>query len=197
MTGLAALALEVLWSRAMIPWVGGTALSQITTVGIYMGGLFLGSAIAVPMLPRIADPRATYMRVEIVAAVLSLAAVLGLPLADPLFALFSRGDLLGSGLGSVLRGLAGGGLMLPATVLMGFSFPLAVAALDRGREERGSAALAYGFNTIGATIGTLIGGFVLVPKLGVVNGAIAIVVADLVVLIAIARTKAPALAPLE
>jgi len=193
MTGLTALALEVIWSRAMIPWVGGTALSQIATVAIYMGGLFLGSALAVPQLRRIADPRAAFLRIEMAAAALSLAAVFGLPFADPLFALFSRGELLGSGLGSLLRGLTGGGLMLPATILMGFSFPLAIASFDRGRGARGSAALAYGVNTLGATLGTLIGGFVLVPLLGVYHGAIAVAIADLVVLAAIAFAKAPAI----
>jgi len=144
MTGLAALALEVLWSRAMIPWVGGTALSQIATVAIYMTGLFAGSAIAVRRLARIADPRRLFMRVEIAACLASLAAVLALPLADPLLSAFSQGSLLASGLGSVLRGLAGGGLMLPATILMGVSFPLAIAAIDRGQGARAIAAIASG-----------------------------------------------------
>jgi spermidine synthase len=181
-TGATALALEVIWSRAMIPWVGGTALSQIATVGTYMGGLFLGSALAVRWLARLADPRTVFLIVETAAALLSLLAVLALPLADPLFALFSRGSLLGSSLGSLLRGLVGGGLMLPATVLMGLSFPVAIAAFDRGAGARGSAALAYGVNTIGATLGTLLGGFLLVPWLGVKWGGVAIVLADLGVL---------------
>jgi len=181
-TGLFALAAEVIWSRALIPWVGGTAWSQIATVAIYMGGLFLGSLVAVRLLPRIADPRRTFLLVEIGACVASLAAVLALPLADPLLSAFSRGPLLASGLGSVLRGLAGGGLMLPATILMGVSFPLAIAAIDRGRGARGSAALAYGVNTLGATAGALLGGFVLVPRLGVVWGVVAAAALDLVVL---------------
>ncbi len=192
MTGLTALALEVLWSRAMIPWVGGTALSQITTVGVYMAGLFLGSALAVPRLARTADPRRLFFRAEIGAALLSLGAVVGMPLADPLFAAFSRGELLGSGLGSVLRGLAGAGLMIPATVLMGLSFPMAIAAFERGLAGRGSAALAYGVNTLGATLGTLIGGFVLVPRLGVTNGALAVVGADFLLLVVLMRGRAPA-----
>lgn len=182
-TGLAALALEVIWSRALIPWVGGTAWSQIATVAVYMGGLFLGSAVAVRVLPRVADPRRAFVKTEIAAAVAGLGAVLALPLTDPLLLLFSRGSLLGSGIGSVLRGLAGGGLMFPATILMGLSFPLAIAAIDRGRGERSSAALAYGVNTLGATAGALLGGFLLVPQLGVLWGAAAAVAFDLVVLV--------------
>ena len=189
-TGLAALALEVIWSRALIPWVGGTAWSQIATIAVYMGNLFLGSVAAVRLLPRVADPRRLFIKVEIAAALASLGAVVALPLADPLLALFSRGSLLGSGTGSVLRGLAGGGLMLPATLLMGLSFPLAIAAIQRGDDERGrrdgergAAALAYGVNTLGATVGALLGGFVLVPRLGVTWGAVAVVAFDLVVLI--------------
>jgi len=191
MTGLAALALEVIWSRALLPWVGGTALAQVATVATYMIGLFAGSAAAAARLPRIADARAWFVRAEVAAALLSLAAVVALPLADPLFALFSRGDRLGSAGGSLLRGFAGGGLMLPATLLMGFGFPLAIAAVDRGRGERGSAALAYGVNTIGATAGALLAGFALVPRLGVTNGAVAVVLLDLALLAWVARTSAP------
>jgi spermidine synthase len=198
-TGLFALAAEVIWSRALIPWVGGTAWSQIATVAIYMGGLFLGSLVAVRLLPRIADPRRTFLLVEIGACVASLAAVLALPLADPLLSAFSKGPLLASGLGSVLRGLAGGGLMLPATILMGVSFPLAIAAIDRGRGARGSAALAYGVNTLGATAGALLGGFVLVPRLGVVWGVVAVAALDLVVLAlsGLGPTKDVAAAPAQ
>jgi spermidine synthase len=191
-TGLAALALEVLWSRAMIPWVGGTALSQITTVGVYMAGLFVGSAAAVPRLARIADPRRAFFRLELAAALLSLLAVVAMPLADPLFALFSRGELLGGAAGSILRGLTGAGLMIPATVLMGFSFPLAIAAFERGQGGRGNAALAYGVNTVGATLGTLLGGFVLVPRLGVTAGAMAVAAFDALALLLLMRTSPPA-----
>ncbi|MBL8840805.1 MAG: fused MFS/spermidine synthase [Planctomycetes bacterium] len=195
MTGLAALALEVLWSRAMIPWVGGTALSQITTVGIYMAGLFVGSALAVPRLARVADPRAAFFRAELAAALLSLLAVIGMPAADPLFALFSQGDLLGSAAGSVLRGLAGAGLMIPATILMGYSFPLAIAAFEASQGGRGNAALAYGVNTVGATLGTLLGGFVLVPRFGVTQGALIAVAADVVALLLLMRLPAPRALP--
>jgi spermidine synthase len=190
-TGLAALALEVIWSRALIPWVGGTAWSQIATVAVYMGGLFLGSAVAVRVLPRVADPRRAFVQTEVAAAVAGLCAVLALPLVDPLLRLFSRGSLLGSEIGSLLRGLAGGGLMFPATILMGLSFPLAIAAIQAGLDERGrgggrgersAAALAYGVNTLGATAGALCGGFLLVPLLGVTWGAAAAVVFDLAVL---------------
>lgn len=191
MTGLAALAVEVLWSRAMIPWVGGTALSQITTVAIYMAGLFIGSALAVGRLATVADPRRAFFLLELGAGVLSLLAVIGMPVADPLFAMFSRGELLGSGLGSVLRGLTGAALMIPATILMGLSFPFAIAAFERSQGGRGNAALAYGVNTIGATLGTLIGGFVLVPMLGVANGAWAVVIVDLVVVAGLMQLPAP------
>ncbi|MBM4015866.1 MAG: hypothetical protein FJ293_13000 [Planctomycetes bacterium] len=191
-TGLAALALEVLWSRAMIPWVGGTSLSQITTVGVYMAGLVLGSAAAVPRLGRIADPRATFFRLELAAALLSLLAVVSMPVADPLFALFSRGELLGSAAGSILRGLTGAGLMIPATMLMGFSFPLAIAAFERGQGGRGNAALAYGVNTVGATIGTLLGGFVLVPRFGVIGGALGVAAFTALALLLLMRTAPPA-----
>lgn len=181
-TGVAALAWEVLWSRALIPWVGGTAMAQVMTVAVYMFGLFLGASLGMPVSRRTEQPRRWFFRAELAAALITSAAILGLPLANPLFALLAQGSLLSGDLGGALRGLAGGLLILPGTILMGFSFPMALAALQQRTPDRGTAALAYGVNTLGATLGTCLGGFILVPELGVVPGTVAVLLLDLLVL---------------
>ena len=180
-TGAAALGFEVVWSRALIPWVGGTAMAQVMTVAVYMAGLFLGAAWGVRWVDK-ERPRARFLFLETLAAVLSLTAILGLPLARPMFHALSQGALLSGDLGSALRGLAGGGLMLPATIAMGASFPLAIAALQRSGRGRDAAALAYGCNTLGAALGTCLGGFYLVPRWGVLGGTAWLFVADVLVL---------------
>ncbi len=179
---MAALALEVLWSRALVPWVGGTALSQIMTVAMYMFGLFLGSAVAVVWSKRTHRPRHWFFVAEAAAVVCSTVAVFSLPALDPLFALCSRGDLLASDWGAALRAMVGSAMILPATTLMGLGFPLAIAALQRSSPSRGAAALAYGVNTLGATAGTCLGGFLLLPWLGVTGAALVVLFVDLVVL---------------
>jgi len=181
-TGAAALALEVIWSRALMPWVGGMAMAQVATVGIYMLGLFAGSAVASRTVETIRDPRKVFLRVEAAAALLSVLMILGLPLADPLFRILAQGPLLSGGLGAGLRGLAGGSLIFPATFLMGFGFPMAIAAYQGRGGGVSSTAWVYGVNTVGGALGALVGGFVLVPGLGILWGSVAVVVVDLLVL---------------
>jgi len=182
MTGAAALALEVIWSRALIPWVGGTAMAQVATVGVYMLGLFAGSSAASRYLERVQNPRTLFLKVEAAAAFVSLLMIWGIPLADPLFRALSQGPLLSGGLGASLRGLAGGSLIFPATFLMGFGFPMAIAAYQDRGAGASSAAWVYGVNTVGAAAGALVGGFILVPGLGIFRGSLAVVAVDLIVL---------------
>jgi spermidine synthase len=57
-------------------------------------------------------------------------------------------------------------VVVPAAVVAGYQFPLLVALLGRGRENLGrQLGLTYGVNTIGAIVGSLAGGFGLLPWL--------------------------------
>lgn len=178
-TGAAALALEIIWSRALIPWVGGTAMAQIATVGVYMLGLFAGSWVASMIVENLRNPRQFFFRVEASAALVSLLMILSLPLMDPIFRLLTRGELLSGSLGAGLRGLAGGILIFPATFLMGLGFPAAISAYRKHKKSSSAAAWVYGINTAGAAVGALAGGFVLVPYFGLLWAPFAVVALDL------------------
>ena len=79
---------------------------------------------------------------------------------------------------SALRGLTGTAdvlaraslaalVLMPATVLLGATLPLAVEVLSRlGRDERRSLGRLYLLNTLGGAAGVLLGPFVLLPRLG-------------------------------
>jgi hypothetical protein len=59
------------------------------------------------------------------------------------------------------------GVMLPATIFVGASFPLAVRVLATRPERAGAVtARVYAWNTAGAIPGAVLAGFVLVPSLG-------------------------------
>ena len=58
-------------------------------------------------------------------------------------------------------------ILLPASAGMGATLPLVTAALSRSDRSGGSVAgRLYGLNTLGAFFGTLTGGFVMLPGLG-------------------------------
>ena len=58
-------------------------------------------------------------------------------------------------------------VMLPATIFIGATFPLAVHILVPNNETTGiGTALVYSWNTVGAIIGSLFAGFFLIPEFG-------------------------------
>ena len=60
--------------------------------------------------------------------------------------------------------------ILPAGILFGATFPLASSARHRaGERAAGRVGLATAANTGGAILGAFLGGFVALPKLGVVG----------------------------
>ena len=58
-TGAGALAMEVVWSQVLVPWVGGTAMAQVATVSMYMLGLFLGAVLGSPLVARLGAATST------------------------------------------------------------------------------------------------------------------------------------------
>ncbi|MEC8942326.1 MAG: SAM-dependent methyltransferase, partial [Verrucomicrobiota bacterium] len=58
-------------------------------------------------------------------------------------------------------------MLLPATICIGATFPLAVRALTRDPGQAGRmAGRVYSWNTVGAIFGAVGAGYVLVPELG-------------------------------
>ncbi len=64
-------------------------------------------------------------------------------------------------------------VLLVPTTCSGFAFPLAVQAVVRRRGETGRrVGVLYGCNTIGAILGAFVGGFVLIPFIGLQQGLV-------------------------
>ena len=58
-------------------------------------------------------------------------------------------------------------VVLPAALVAGLQFPLLIALLGRGRARVGrDVGVTYAANTLGAIVGSLAGGFGLLPLLG-------------------------------
>jgi spermidine synthase len=84
-------------------------------------------------------------------------------------------------------------LLLPPTLLMGISFPLAVRAIHRERARLGAdVGGVYGWNTLGAVAGSLLAGFVLIPLFGTQNGLLAVAAGNALLALILARGR-PAL----
>jgi spermidine synthase len=168
-SGLAGLTYEVSWTRLLTLYIGHTTAAASAVVAAFLGGLAVGAGAG----GRIAS-RLTPLQ--------SLHAYIGLELAVALAAIVLPYEL--KALTPLLRwAYADGtpGLLFPAVrvfsclvmvfapaAALGATFPMAIRwfANDAENAARSSSAL-YVVNTIGAAVGALLAGFVLLPALGI------------------------------
>ncbi|MBZ0114861.1 MAG: spermidine synthase, partial [Thermoanaerobaculia bacterium] len=166
-SGLCALVYQVAWLRLLRLIFGASTASSAATLGIFMGGLGLGSLILGGRVDRSANPLRLYARLE-----MGIALAAGLsPWAIHLIAMGYRGlggtEVLGTFGGTLLRLLLSAIVLGIPTFLMGGTLPAAVRAItldvDLGRRSLG---MLYGTNTVGAVVGAGLTTFLLIEHLG-------------------------------
>jgi len=164
-SGATGLIYEVLWARMLGLVFGATTLAVSTVLAAFMGGLALGSTLAGRLAQRIRKPVSIYGWMEIGIAVYALLVPFLFRWVDNLYALIWQQFQPGFFTFSVWRFLLSCLMLLVPTTLMGATLPVLSAALVR----RGSTAVTrlYACNLVGAIVGTLAAGFVLLPSFGV------------------------------
>jgi spermidine synthase len=156
-SGAASMALEVFWFRALVQLVPATVYAFTAMLAVVLAGLAIGSFVAARLLRRPGSWAAWLGRLHYATAA---AALLSLAL------LAAAASIVGA------RWEAAAALaMLPATLGMGASFPVALqAAAAAGRSAADVArriGRLYAANVAGAVAGVVLAGFVLLPQLGV------------------------------
>jgi predicted membrane-bound spermidine synthase len=154
------LALEVVWFRFLLLWVSGTSLTfalmlAVVLVGIGAGSLLAGAALRLYPLAE----RFTF----VVAALACVSVSVG-------YAGFQQAlQALPSSYGSVWRSLyLCGFLMLPTCLSSGALFTwIGQAFQSEGGDEAASSGWLTLANTLGAMLGALGGGLLLLPGLGI------------------------------
>ena len=164
--GLAFLLMELVWYRMLAPLLGGTTYTFGLILAVALLGIGLGGT-AYALWGRKRPP---------VLAGLALTCILeALCVAIP-FALGDQVAVLAGGLrewgalgfgGLVLSwSVVVGIVVLPTAVVAGYQFPLLIALLGPGARQLGlDVGWTYAWNTLGAILGALLGGFVLLPWL--------------------------------
>ncbi len=158
-SGAGAMALEVLWFRALLQFFPATTYAFTTMLAVVLVGIALGGVVASRLLQTARDWRPWLAGAHYVTALLAAASVTVLALA------FDWGWIAGEAT------LASTIAMLPATIVMGASLPialhLAVTAAAAPAEVAARVGRLYSLNVAGAVAGAVLTGFVLVPALGV------------------------------
>jgi spermidine synthase len=168
LSGATGLIYEILWARMLGLVFGATTLAVSTVLAAFMGGLALGSALAGKLAPRIRRPIAAYGWIEIGIAVYALLVPLLFRSIDDLYALIWQHLQPGFFTFTLLRFVLSCLLLLVPTTLMGATLPVLAAALLRGASrDSNSVTRLYACNLVGAILGTVVAGFVLLPSFGV------------------------------
>ena len=163
LSGACALGAEVIWTRLMAMTMLGTVYVFSIILAVFLAGLAIGSA-AGSLLSRVAPARLAlgWCQMLIATGIAWTAYVIGevLPYLPTLLETGPWRTLEADLARCVLA-------ILPATILWGASFPLALAAVARPGEDPGRlVGGVYAANTFGAILGALGVSLVLVPWIG-------------------------------
>lgn len=188
-----ALGYEVVWSQSIVQFMSTRSFAFSVMLATYLAGLALGAALFARWADRIRDPWSVF---GLLISAAGLVAILEILLLGPwLPALQSMGDhaayaLTGSRLIGMCTRFAIASLyfVFIPTLLLGAAFPAALKLIvDSGHVGR-DIGKVVALNTFGGIVGTVITGFVLVPRFGLVNTlAILAVLAALLGLLATMR----------
>ncbi len=183
LSGAAALILQVLWTRMIGHVFGATALAVSTILTVFMGGLALGSHLGGRWAPRLKRPLLVFAVLE------SAVGLYGLLVPTLLHAMPDwQRVLLPEGYGywwyAIARFLIVAILLLLPTTAMGATLPvLAEGVVERSDEMASKVGTLYAANTFGAVLGAMLGGFYLIPTLGMATTVYVAAAVDLAVAI--------------
>ena len=180
-SGFAAMILEVAWTRGVALVLGSSVYAYAAMLTAFLLGLASGAAVAARRIGRRpdGDHARTLAQVLLVAGVCSLATAHALLEMPRLFGeIYYRLEPSPDGWFLVQIGVSLL-IMFPTTFALGWVFPL-VLELVGGRRGAVAASVGrvYAANTAGTIAGAAVGGFLLLPRIGVNATLVAVAAAQ-------------------
>ncbi len=170
LSGLAALGAEVVWTRLLALMLGATVYTFSIILAVFLVGLGLGSSIGSVIARLTARPRLALGICQLLLAGAVAWSALIITQSIPNWPI--NPQLAGSNPWPLFQLDLAGCLwaILPAPILWGASFPLALAAAAaKGKDPGRLVGGVYAANTVGAIAGALLFSLVLVPGYGTQN----------------------------
>ena len=169
-SGMAALASEILWTRVLVFPMGTTLNSFALILATFLFGIALGSIMADKLLGN-SNHILKFLLIQLSIAISCIAI---LPLFENIHEWTSKADQLFYDLDNIalktigIRSLFAFGLMFLPTLGFGLSFPLANRInINLFKTNSKTLGNTYALNTVGATLGTIITPFILIPFMGI------------------------------
>ena len=167
LSGAAGLIYEVVWARQLVLVFGNTTQAVSAILTGFFGGMAIGSAIGGRIADRVRRPVRLYGLLELVLVVVVILTPITFRLLHEVYrGAFNSLEANPGGLALVRFALALLALG-PATVLMGATLPTLTRYLSSNAANLSEAfGRLYAANTLGAIVGTILAGFILIELLG-------------------------------
>jgi spermidine synthase len=159
-SGCAALIYEVVWFHLLRLVIGGSWISMGILLSSFMGGMCLGSITLSLVVPARFHPLRVYAALELAIGVIGGTLPWWLPRLSERYLRNADESLTGVSARAAVAAVA----ILPATMLMGATLPAVARWVKSTPEGLAELGTFYGANTIGAVLGCLAAGFVLLPN---------------------------------
>ena len=173
LSGVAGVMNQVLWQRGLKIFLGGSeTISAMIVVLVFMLGLGVGAALAGRWAKRSSHPLRTFASLELGLLVVNvlIAFLLAADLTESVYAMQRLALSAGLPL-RVLYAIASLLVLLPPTMLMGATLPVATEACQRqfAVADRSQINVMFCVNTVGAVLGAGLSSFLLLPFFGQFN----------------------------
>ncbi len=191
LSGFAALVYEVAWTRALALVFGTSVYAFATMLTAFLCGLAAGAALCARVVDCWRRPLTAFALLQAGIAAASLVITLALGNLPNYF--LSAYKVYASSFWALqfLQFTVCFAVMLPATLLMGATFPVVTRLYAAALRQVGRGiGNAYAANTVGTIIGSFLGGFLLLPFLGAENTIRLAVAVNLLTALALAFAAA-------
>ena len=156
-SGCSALIYEIVWFQLLELVIGSSTVSLGILLGIFMGGLCLGSLALPRLVSTRHHPLLVYGILELGIAAGGIAVLFGLPHVAGIYVAYADYGLVSM----LLRGAICAVLLLPPTVLMGATLPAIARWVESTPRGVSWLGLLYTCNIVGGVFGSVLAGFYL------------------------------------
>ncbi len=170
LSGAAGLIYEIVWSRQLVLVFGNTTQAVSAILAGFFGGMAIGAVLGGRIADRVRSPLRMYGVLELLLVVVVIATPLSFRLIHEAYRAVYP-SIEGTPMLVLVRLALAVLALAPATVMMGATFPALVRHFARDEALSEAFGRLYSANTIGAVLGTLVAGLVLIELLGL-SGAL-------------------------
>ncbi|GLS24387.1 hypothetical protein [Marinibactrum halimedae] len=167
-SGFSGLIYQSIWASYLKLFLGHSAYAQTLVLAIFMGGMAVGAWFVGKQTSNLKRPILWYAIVE------ALVGVFGIVFHDVYISVtdfsfdYVIGNLSSTGLVPIYKWSLAATLILPQSILLGATFPLLAAGLVRitNNSQGRMVSWLYFSNSLGAVVGVLTSGFILIHTYG-------------------------------